>query len=434
MVVGDLATNVDVLVLGAGPAGYAAALRAAQLGKEVVLVDPEVPGGSLGRRTLPLKFLLEAAQQLRQLPSLVECGILVDKPELNWPKLQVWKNSRVEAVLAEMKRQFDQPQVEWVAGQGWFLAENEVRIEAEYGAKRYLFDHVVIATGGEPTPWPELPFDGERVLTPTQALALAELPPSLSIIGVDELAAELATLFAKLGVDVRLLLPNDQHLLPEFDPTGGQIVQTSLQVLSVEMTNLTGLIVVSAGLTPLTANLGLDKAGVTLDASGFIPVNERQQSSNPAIYAAGIVTGAPPLAHVAAKQGQVAAENIAGKLAHFAPQAIPRVAYTDPPIATVGLTATQAEAAGYHTLHLTRKVSDSTNDSSGKFIQLVAEQESEVLLGVTIAGVGADMLIGEAALALEMGATLTDLAETLHPAAGEVLAQAAMKMIMIGER
>jgi dihydrolipoamide dehydrogenase len=257
---------------------------------------------------------------------------------------------------------------------------------------------------------------------------LAELPESLTIVGADGLAAELATLFTRLGVAVRLLLPAGQRLLSEFDPAAGQIVQTRLQELGVEVTNLTGLkdltgfIVVAAGLTPHTANLGLDKARVTTGADGFIQVNERQQTGNPAVYAAGAVTGAPPLAHVAGKQGRVAAENIAGKVTQFAPQAIPRVVYTDPPVATVGLSASEAEAAGYH-------VQRSTDSRVEGFVQLVAEQESEVLLGVTIAGPQAHILIGEAALALEMGATLTDLAETLHPAAGDALARAAMKMI-----
>lgn len=425
MVVGDLATNIDVLVLGAGPGGYTAALRAAQLGKEVVLVDPHPPGGSLSGRILPTKILLDAAQQFWQIPSWTERGLKLEKPELDWSQMQTWKNKQVEAAGAEIKRQLDRQQVEIVVGQGWFLAENEARIEAEYGAKRYLFDHAVIAIGAEPASWPDLPFDGERVLTPSQALALTELPKSLGIVGADYLAAELATLFIKLGVAVRLLLPGGQQLLPEFDPAAGQVVQARFQELGVEidsnlssLKDLTGLIVVSAGLTLHPANLGLDKAGVTTAAGGFIRVNERQRTSNAVIYAAGAVTGAPPLVHVANKQGRVAAENIAGKVAQFMPQAIPHVAYTDPPIAAVGLTAAEAEAAGYH-------VSRFTDNRAGEFIQLLAEQGSEVLLGVTIAGPQADLLIGEAALALEMGATLTDLAETLHPVAGEALARAA---------
>ncbi|MBE7551017.1 MAG: NAD(P)/FAD-dependent oxidoreductase [Anaerolineales bacterium] len=432
MVVGDLATNIDVLVLGAGPGGCTAALRAAQLGKEVVLVDPAPPGGSLSERILPTKILLDAAQQFWQIPSWTERGINLGKPELSWSQIQTWKNSQVEAARAEIKRQLDQQQVEVVAGQGWFLAENEARIEAEYGAKRYLFDYAVIAVGAEPAPWPNLPFDGERVLTPTQALALTEFPQSLSIVGADYLAAELATLFVKLGAAVHLLLPTGQRLLSEFDPAAGQIAQARLQELGVEidsnlsgLKDLTGLIVVSAGLTPRPANLGLDKARVAAGADGFIQVNERQRTSNPAIYAAGAVTGALPLAHVANKQGQVAAENIAGRIAQFMPQAIPHVAYTDPPVATVGLTTAEAEAAGYHVSCSTFNLQHSTHSSAGGFIQLLAEQGSEVLLGVTITGPQADILIGEAALALEMGATLTDLAETLHPAAGEALARAA---------
>jgi dihydrolipoamide dehydrogenase len=442
MVVGDLATNVDVLVLGAGPGGYTAALRAAQLGKEVVLVDPNPPGGRLVRRILPTKILMDVAQQFWQIPSWAEWGITAGKSELDWSQLQAWKNKQVEAASAEIKRQLDRQQVEWVAGRGWFLAENEARIEAEYGAKRYLFDHAVIAIGAVPAPWPGLPFDGKRVLTPTEALALTELPKSLTIIGADYLAAELATLFVKLGAAVHLLFPTGQRLLPEFDPATGQIVQARLQELGVEITNLsglkdlTGLIVVFAGLTPRPANLGLDKAGVITVADGFIQVNERQRTSNPVIYAVGAVTGALPLAHVANKQGQVAAENIAGRIAQFAPQAIPYVAHTDPPVATVGLTAAQAEAAGYQVSSFTHQSETSPWDASRithhgaeEFIQLVAEQESEVLLGVTIAGPQAGILIGEAALALEMGATLTDLAETLHPKAGDALARAAMKMI-----
>jgi dihydrolipoamide dehydrogenase len=201
-----------------------------------------------------------------------------------------------------------------------------------------------------------------------------------------------------------------------------------LQALGVEFTELTGtlhqdpsgLVVVSAGLTPRTTNLGLDKAKVTTNSNGFIQVNNRQQTDNPAIYSAGDVAGGPALAHVAGKQGKVAAENLAGKLAQFAPQAIPRVARTDPEVAAAGLTAAEAEKAGYNVQRSTFHVQPSTC-----FIELVAEQNSEVLLGVTIVGPQAGILIGEAALALEMGATLTDLAETLHPGPGEALARAA---------
>lgn len=430
MVVGDLATNVEVLVLGAGPAGIAAALRAAELGKEVVLVDPDPPGGGMRSGGIAAEALLEAAGQVWSLTHWTQPGISVAGSTFDWGQLQAWKNSRVETMSAEIISQLDRYQVERVAGRGWFLAENEARIESEYESKRYLFDHAVITVGGEAASWPGLPFDQKRVLTPAQTLALAELPAALTLIGGDCGAAELATLFARLGVLVRVLLPTGQRLLPEFDAAAGAAVQACLQEMGVTFADLidppdlSGLIVVSAGLTAQTTNLGLDQARVTTDAHGFVPVNNRQQTSNPAIYAAGAVTAGPPLAHVAAKQGQVAAENLAGKLAQFAPQAIPRVARTDPEAASAGLTAAEAEKAGYHV-----QCSMFNVQPAGGFVELVAEQENEVLLGVTIVGPRAGVLIGEAALALEMGATLTDLAETLHPRVGEALAGAAMKMM-----
>ena len=421
MVVGDLATNVDVLVLGAGPGGYLAALRAAQLGQEVVLVDPAPPGGGWCSGGIPADALLGAASQFWQMAHGAQPGITVTKPAFDWSQLQTWKNNQVEKVAAEIKHQLDQHQVEVVSGRGWFLAENEARVESEYEAKRYLFDHALIAVGCDAAPWPSLSFEKKRVLTPTQALALTELPATLTIIGADYLAAELATLFVKLGVAVQVWLPAGQRLLPEFDAAAGEVVQARLREMEVKIADLTGtlredlsgLVVVSAGLTPRTINLGLDKAKVTTNPNGFIQVNDRQQTSNPAIYAAGDVTGGPFLAHVAGKQGKVAAENIAGKLAQFAPQAIPRVARTDPEVATVGLTVAEAENIGYHLSRFTFHVSPST-----RFVEVVAEQESEVLLGVTVVGPQAGILIGEAALALEMGATLTDLAETLHPGPG----------------
>jgi dihydrolipoamide dehydrogenase len=430
MVVGDLATNVEVLVLGAGPGGTSAALRAAQLGKEVVLVDPDPPGGGMRSGGIAAEALLEAAEQVWQLTHWGQPGISVAGSTFDWSQLQAWKNNRGEAMTAEIKRQLEQHHVEVVVGHGWFLAENEARVESEYESKRYLFDQAVIAVGGEAAPWPGLSFDQSRVLTPAQALALAELPATLTLIGGDYVAAELATLFAKLGVSVRVLLPTSQRLLPEFDPAAGEVVQARLSEMGIKFEDLTGLsdlsglVVVSAGLTPRTTQLGLDKAKVTTDANGFLQVNDRQRTGNPAIYAVGDVTGGPPLAHVAAKQGKVAAENIAGKLAQFAPQAIPRVARTDPEVAAAGLTASETEATGYHVSRITYHVSPSPC-----FVELVAEQENEVLLGVTIVGPQAGILIGEAALALEMGATLTDLAETLHPRVGEALARAAMKMM-----
>ncbi len=449
MVVGDLATSVGALVLGAGPGGYTAALELAQLGQEVTLIDPGLPGGSLRDSYLPLRTLLAAAGQFWQLSQLRQPGpiIMNHPPRLDWEQLQAWKNSQVERHVEEIRRQLDQAQVERATGRGRFLGQNEIRVEGEYGAKRYLFDYAVIAVGCDPSPWPNLPFDGRRVLTQAQALALTGLPTRLTVLGSDSSAAELATLFAWLGTEVRLLLPTGQRLLPEFDPAAGQAVQANLEEMGVKLDqNLSSLpdnspIIISAGLMPRTADLALDQAGVKCDSGGFIQVNDRQQTSHPAIYAVGGVTGGPPLAHVVVKQGQVAAEAIAGRISQYAPQAIPRIAWTDPPVAAVGLTAAEAKSAGYQVVtgrielkieSLTFNLQPSTFNlqpltTTKGFIEVVAERDNEVLLGVTIVGPQAEAVIGEAALALEMGATLTDLAETLHPhlGVGEALARAA---------
>lgn len=433
MVVGDLATTVEVVILGAGPGGYVSAIRAAQLGKEVVLVDPGSPGGvCLNQGCIPSKALLNAANQVWQTKNLAGMGITVNEPKIDLTQMQRWKDDVVQRLSKGVAQLLKHHKIELVQGLGWFINENEVRVEAEYGAKRFLFDHCIIATGAEPVTLPGLDFDGERILTPGQALNLTELPDSLAIVGADYMAAELATIFAKLGTAVRLLIPPDQHLLHEFEPSAGRQVQTRLKKLGVTLETKTDdavkavedapLAVISAGSTPRTATLNLAEAGVGVDECGSILVNDRMQTSNPAVYAVGDVTGQPLLANVAIKQGKTAAESVAGKAAQYAPQAIPRVAWTDPQVAAVGLTATQAEAAGYTVLTgrfpLAANGRALTLDAGEGFVQTVADKENEVLLGVTIVGAQAGSLIGEAALALEMGATLTDLAETLHPHPG----------------
>lgn len=430
MVVGDIATTIEVTILGAGPGGYVAALRAAQLGKEVVLIDPGQPGGTcLLQGCIPAKALLNAADRAWQIANSAEMGLTAGPPQIDLPQMQKWKDGVVERLSKGVKLLLDHRKVEFVQGSAFFLDKNELRVEAEYGAKRFIFDHCIIAVGADAAPLPGLPFDGERVLTPSQALGLTTLPDNLAVIGGDYIAAELATIYAKLGVDVHLLLPEGQQLLSEFDASAGRLVQARLKKLGVTLQTKVSdpaqaagdaaCVIVSNGLIPRTGKLHLDKAGVTLDECGFAQVNERMQTGNPAIYAVGDVTGGPALAHLAFKQGKVAAESIAGRPAQYAPQAVPRVAWTDPAVAAVGLTVAQAEELGYEVIAgrfpLGANGRALTFDAREGFTQVVADKAHEVLLGVTIVGPQADSLIGEAALALEMGATLTDLAETLHP-------------------
>lgn len=442
MVAGDLPTGVDLVVLGAGPGGYVAAVRAAQLGQQVAIVDPGPLGGvCLNQGCIPAKALLAAADRAWQTANLEAMGITAVELKVDLAQMQAWKESVVQRLVQGVEKLLAGNRVEVVNGRGWFEAEREVRVEGKYGSSRYTFERCLIAVGAEPAPLPGLPFDGSRVLTPGQALRLAELPDSLAVVGCDYIAAELATVYAKLGVPVRLLVPDGERLLPAFEPAAGRQVQARLKKLGVAVE--TGVadpaaavagaptVAVSAGLRPRTADLHLAVAGVETDAQGFIPVNDRLQTNNPAVYAVGDVTGGLPLASVAIKQAKVAAEAIAGRPAQYAPQAIPRVAWTDPEVAAVGLTAAEAEAAGYAVVSGRFPLGASgralTLDSATGFVLTVAERESGVLLGVTVVGPRAATLIGEAALALEMGATLTDLAETLHPhpGLGEALQESA---------
>jgi dihydrolipoamide dehydrogenase len=442
MVVGDLETAVEVVILGAGPGGYVAAIRAAQLGKDVAIIDPGPLGGTcLNVGCIPSKALLTAAGRFNQLTGLAEMGIHVSHPKFDLGQTQRWKEGIVSQLSRGVQHLLDKNEVQIYGGKGWFIGPKGLRVEGEHGSQRFSFEQCIIAVGAEPAPWPGLPFDGQRVLTSSQALALTERPKDIVIIGADYIAAELATFFAKIEVPVRLLIPEGETLLAAFDPAAARQVRARFKKLGVTVEAKVAdpvtavaeatLVVVSTGLVPRTQALDLVQVGVESDAAGFIPVNDCMQSSNPAIYAVGDVTGGLPLATLAIKQAKVAAEHLAGRPAQYAPQAIPQVAWTDPPLAAVGLTADEAQAVGYEVVTARFPLAANgralTLDAAEGFALVVAEQDSEVLLGVTLVGAGAEILISEAALALEMGATLTDLAETLHPhpGLGEPLQEAA---------
>lgn len=442
MVVGDLAVAVDVVVLGAGPGGYVAAIRAAQLGQEVVLVDPGPPGGTcLHAGCIPSKALLAAANCAWQVSTWPEMGITTGQVQIDLAQMQAWKNQVVGQLAKGVKQLLDRHKVQFVSGLGWFMEGNEVRVEGEYGAKRFVFENCIIAVGADPAPLPGLAFDGQRILTPGQALGLTDRPENLAVIGSSTIAAEIAIFYAKLRVPVRLLIPSGRQFLAEFDPAAGRQVLARLKKLGVKVeTNVDDLpgvvagadrVVVAAGLTPRTGRLDLGQVEVKTDDRGFIPVDDRLRTSNPSIYAVGDVTGGPPLASVAYKQGKIAAEHIAGRPVQYAPQALPRMAWTDPEVAAVGLTPAEAEAAGYKIITgrfpLAANGRALTLNAGQGFVLTVAEEESEILLGMTVVGPQAEALIGKAALALEMGATLTDLVETMHPhpGLGEALLESA---------
>jgi dihydrolipoamide dehydrogenase len=436
MVVGDVTTAVDVLVLGAGPGGYVAAIRAAQLGRKVTLVETGAPGGTcLNLGCIPLKALLAASERYAQArgDDLVALGIRSENVTFDWSKMQAWKQSVVERLSAGVRRLLSANGVECVYGTGWFINDQEVRVEGEHGSLRFKFDACIIATGGEAAPLEGLPCDGKTVLTPEQALALPELPETLSIAGDDYIALELATLFARLHVNVRLYTPGE-HILAHGDPTALRLVQAAMRKQGIVITTKTAAsaiqdrpLVLSQGVRPRTAGLHLAAADIARHPNGAINVDNQQRTSRANIYAVGDCTGGPALASRAIKQGKVAAEVIAGQRVQFAPLVTPLVVHTTPEIALVSTDAGhtgEALMTGRFPLAANGRALTLGTDNG---VALLTAAQDGTLLGATIVAPRAGDLIGQLVLALEMGATLTDLSEILyaHPGLGEITLEAA---------
>ena len=440
MVVGDVTTAVDVLVLGAGPGGYVAAIRAAQIGHHVTLIDQAEPGGTcLHRGCIPLKALLsstERYQQTRQ-EELAPMGISAQSATVNWAEMQAWKQSVVDRLAEGVRRLISGNHIDFVHGAGWFINDREMRVEGEHGSLRFKFDHCIIAAGADAAPLDGFSYDGKNILTPEQALMLPALPETLSIYGDDYIALELATLFARLDVRVKLYTPGEQLLL-DVDPAAVRLVQAGLRKLRVQVETKSTVgniaerpLVISQGVRPRIAELHLDAAGVTLSENGGISVNTMQQSNIPHIYAIGDCTGGYALASIAMKQGKVAAEVLSDQRVQFAPLVTPLVVHTVPELATVGYSAAQATEAGYTVITgrfpLAANGRALTLGADNGVAMLVASADDGVLLGATIVGPRAGDLIGQATLAIEMGANLTDLSEILyaHPGLSETILESA---------
>jgi len=441
MVVGDVTTAVDVLILGAGPGGYVAAIRAAQLGRKVTLVDARAPGGTcLNLGCIPLKALLSASERYAQAhgDDLAAMGITSEHVTFDWGNMQAWKQSVVQRLSEGVRRLLNNNGVECVHGTGWFINDREVRVEGEHGSLRFKFDACIIATGAEATPVKGMPYDGTSILTPEQALALPELPESLSIAGDDYIALELATLFARLGVQVKLSSPGAQ-ILAGADPTALRLVQAGMRKQGIAISTKVQPpeiserpVIISHGVTPRVAGLHLDAAGIQLDsANGGIKVDSMQRTNQPHIFAVGDCSGGQSaLASHAMKQGKIAAEVISGQRVQFAPLVTPLIVHTTPEIAMVGYveeaTESKHEELRKGRFPLAANGRALTLGTDNGATRLVASEDG-TLLGATLVGPHAGDLISQLTLAIEMGATLTDLGEVLypHPGLGETILEAA---------
>ncbi|RUP08000.1 dihydrolipoyl dehydrogenase [Hyphomicrobium sp.] len=441
----DLQT--DILVLGAGPGGYTAAFRAADLGKKVVLVErtPVLGGVCLNVGCIPSKALLHAAKVLEEAQEMADAGLGFARPPVDLDKLRGWKCGIVSKLTSGLAALAKQRKVTVINGVGRFISPREIEVVHEGTTKRVAFAHAIVAAGSEPAQLPFVPQGDSRVLDSTGALDLQDVPQRLLVVGGGIIGLEMATVYHALGSKVTVVELMDQ-IIPGADrdlvaPLMKRIVARYEAIrLETKMTKVVssdaGLTVtfeskgahqsqtfdkmlVAVGRVPNGRTLNLEAAGVAVDAHGYIRVDNRMRTNVPHIFAIGDIVGQPMLAHKAVHEGKVAAEVASGLNAAFDARVIPSVAYTDPEVAWVGLTEAEATAKGtpygkgiFPWAASGRALSLGRDEGMTK---VLFDPETHRTLGGGIVGSNAGDLIAEIALAIEMGADAADIAGTIHP-------------------
>jgi dihydrolipoyl dehydrogenase len=448
--------STQLVVIGAGPGGYAAAFYAADRGMKVTLVDPEKnPGGvCVYRGCIPSKALLHVADVISEAAHAKDFGVEFQKPAIDLDKLRDFKNKVVGTLTAGAGQIRNLRKIQHVQGMAAFKDARTLDIELVDGTKDTLtFEHCIIATGSRPATVPGLSIDSPRVMDSTGALELPEIPGSLLVVGGGYIGLELGSVYAALGTRVTVV-EMTAGLLPGADRDLVSILAKRIETICEAVwlnTKVTGMkavkdgitvtvdpstssgqaagksgdqtfdrVLISIGRKPNSAIPGLDKTRVQVDKGGFIVTDRSRRTAEPSIYAIGDVAGEPMLAHKASHEGRAAVDAIAGdKNVEFAPAAIPAVVFTDPEIAWAGLTETEAERQGIKVTIAKfpwgasgRAISLGRTDGVTK---LVVHPDSQRVLGVGICGPGAGELISEGVLAIEMGATAQDMAMTIHP-------------------
>jgi dihydrolipoamide dehydrogenase len=457
MVVGEFTTEIDVLVVGAGPGGYVAAIRAAQLGKSVTIVDKDTVGGvCLNRGCIPSKALISAAHRYDEMQGSEDMGLGAENVRVDFSKTQQWKQGVVSKLTSGVQALLKGNKVQILSGEALFVEPNEARVLSGYEVNRYRYNHCIIATGSRPVELKAFPY-GNRILSSTEALALNEIPKRLVVIGGGYIGIELGQTFAKFGSQVTIVEGAD-HILPGFEKSMTQLVARSLKKNNVEIYTkaqaqtaeqkgdevtviftvgeetksvTADYLLVTVGRRPNTDELGLEGIGIKLDERGYILVDEQCRTSIPNVYAIGDIVAGPALAHKASYEGKVAAEVIAGLSSAVDYKAIPAVVFSDPEMASVGFSEAEAKEKGYSIV--TGRFSYgangralSANQGEG-MVKVIAEKESGIVLGTQIVGYEASNLIAEVGLAIEMGATLEDISLTIHahPTLAEMVMEAA---------
>ncbi|KAB2332276.1 dihydrolipoyl dehydrogenase [Cytobacillus depressus] len=454
---GDNLHSTDTIVIGAGPGGYVAAIRAAQLGQKVTIVEKENLGGvCLNVGCIPSKALITAGHHYHQAQNLDVFGLSVPKVEVDFSKVQAFKESVVNKLTAGVGMLLKGNKVEIVKGTATFVDANTVKINSVEGEKNIHFKHAIIATGSRPFELPTMKFSN-RIIDSTGALNLKGIPKSLLVVGGGVIGVELVGAYANFGVNVTIL-EGQSDILIGIDNKATSIVKRNLKKKGVDIytkafvegaketdngvevtCEINGekrifeadYLLVSVGRKPNTDKIGLTEAGVEIDEKGLIKTDNQCRTSIPHIYAIGDIISGPQLAHKASYEGKVAAEAIAGEKAIVDYTCIPAVVFSEPEIAVVGHSEESAKKAGIDT-----KVSKFPFAANGRaialnqiegFVQLVTRADNDMVIGGQIIGPNASDMIAEITLAIETGLTAEDLALTIHahPTLGEIVMETA---------
>ncbi len=437
----------EIVVVGGGPGGYAAAFYAADLGKKVLLVEQEkrLGGVCLNRGCIPSKALLNATKMIGEAKESAHRGISFEPAKIELDKLRTWKDSIIQKLSGGIGQLAKARGVQVINGRAYFEGSQKLRIETDQGQQFVEYDKAIIAVGSKPAMPKVFDLGNPRIMTSTEALQVEDIPEDLLIIGGGYIGMELGTVYANLGSKV-VVIEAMETILAGADPdlirpvvkyaeknfkeiryktkvtkmaTKGKKIQVTSEKDGQVVEELFDRVLVSVGRVPNAGDIGLENTKVEKDEKGFIKVSETQQTADPNIYAIGDIAGGVMLAHKATREGKIAIENIAGEGAVNRNIVIPAVVFTEPEVAWCGLTETEAKAKGIEV-----KIAKFPWAASGRALtfdrtdgvtKLILEPETDRVLGVGIVGHGAGELIAEAVLAVEMGANAKDLAACVHP-------------------
>lgn len=439
------AETTELLVIGAGPGGYVCAIRAAQHGIEVTLVDGDSIGGTcLNYGCIPSKTLITATERVNSVANAAEMGVYSD-PYIDIPELFEWKDTVVEKLTTGVESLCQQNDVTLIEGYADFEDTETAHIETDDGVTEVSFESAVIATGSEPIEIDGFDVEDDPILDSRQALELSDAPDSMVVIGAGYIGMELGTMFQKLGVDVTVVEMLDE-VLPQYGPELAEVVEKQASELGMglqfgeaaqgwsrdgdrvivttrtddgaEFDYRCDAVLVAPGRKPVTDTLTLGNIGLEPDEGGYLPTDNSGETNCSDIYAVGDVAGEPMLAHKASMEGITVAETVAGKETALEERVIPAVVFTDPEIATVGLTPEEAKkdgidpAVGRFPLSANGRAL-SLGERDG-FVRLVADSDTGQLVGAAIVGPEASELIAEPTLAIQHGLTVDDIAMTVH--------------------